>query len=247
MHRGFIINNIHFDTGPYYKIGQERFELQKATVEKNLKAFMFGNNTLDASRIQSNWFPQVKAHVFLSHSHRDADDVISFAGWLYHHFALEAFIDSTVWGYGDDLLKIIDDTYSRDDKGAFDYAKRNTSTSHVHMMLCTALAMMIDKTECLFFMDTPNSIMPTESIQKTLSPWIYFEIATSQMIRKKDPVRKMESLAIAYTLDLNHLATLDQADMNNWSGGNQLRDPLSALDRLYSIKPAEQQTDILLD
>ena len=50
MHRGFIINNISFDPDPYYEIGKERFELQKTTVQKNLDAFMAGDNILDATK-----------------------------------------------------------------------------------------------------------------------------------------------------------------------------------------------------
>ena len=257
MHRGFIINNISFDLDPYYDIGKERFELQKTTVQENLQAFMYGNNTLDASQMQSNWFPQTRAHVFLSHSHRDAHNAIAFAGWLYHFFSIDAFIDSAIWGYCDNLIQIIDNEYSRGADGEFDYIKRNISTSHVHMMLSTALTMMIDKTECLFFMDSPNSIMPTESIEKTASPWIYFEIATSQMIQKKAPVRTTvfesaeteqeylkRSLTMAYELDLNHLSELNRPDLDYWSTAKQYHSPESALDELYSIKPTKEIFDI---
>jgi hypothetical protein len=53
------------------------------------------------------------------------------------------------------------------------------------MMLSTALSMMIDKAECLFFLNTPNSIQATEAIDRTKSPWIYHEISISSLIRKR--------------------------------------------------------------
>ena len=165
MHRGFIINNISFDLDPYYNIGKARFDLQRATVEENLQAFMYGDNTLDASMMQSNWFPQTKAHVFLSHSHRDAHNAIAFAGWLYHFFKIDAFIDSAIWGYCDNLIQIIDNTYSRGADGEFDYTKRNISTSHVHMMLSTALTMMIDKTRVA--LDSADRTIPLNSDSMT--------------------------------------------------------------------------------
>lgn len=244
MYRGFTINDIPFDVEPYYEAGKARFDLQKTTIGQDLKAFMFGENALDASEMQANWFPQVKAHVFLSHSHRDARKAVGFAGWLYHYFRIEAFIDSLLWGYCDDLLKLIDDQYSKTAAGRYNYKKRNISTSHIHMMLSTALAMMMDKTECLLFMDTPNSVMPVEDMQKTLSPWIYFEIATSQMIEKKPPQRTSllegleEGLVMAYDLDLNHLDQLSGADLHQWVTAKRYRTPEKALDELYMIKPA---------
>ena len=258
MHRGFIINNISFDPDPYYEIGKERFELQKTTVQKNLDAFMAGDNILDATKMRDNWFPQVNAHAFISHSHRDANNAIAFAGWLYHHFKIDAFIDSGVWGYCEELQQIIDNEYSRDRSGGFDYRKRNATAAHIHMMLSTALAMMIDKAECLFFMDTPNSVMPAKDIQKTLSPWIYFEIATTQTIQKKAPVRVSvlesaenereyleRSLNMAYTLDLNHLQELEKTDLDYWSSGQQLKNAENALDKLYAFKPAKEYPDAL--
>lgn len=47
--------------------------------------------------MQVSWFPQIKADVFISHSHSDEKLAIIFAGWLYNAFGLTAFIDSCVW------------------------------------------------------------------------------------------------------------------------------------------------------
>ena len=61
--------------------------------------------------MQANWFPQIKADIFISHSHKDKGLALALAGWLEETFGLTAFIDSCVWGYANKLLKMIDDEY----------------------------------------------------------------------------------------------------------------------------------------
>lgn len=58
------------------------------------------------------------------------------------------------------------------------------------MMLSKALVTMMDRCECLFFLNTPSSITPADVIGEagtgsTTSPWIYSEIAMSGLIRRK--------------------------------------------------------------
>lgn len=57
------------------------------------------------------------------------------------------------------------------------------------MMLSTALNNMIDSTECLFFLNTPNSISLSNEItneQKfTYSPWLYSELTTASIVEKR--------------------------------------------------------------
>ena len=55
----------------------------------------------------------------------------------------------------------------------YDYNKRNYSTSHVHMMLSTALTMMMDEAECVIFLNTPNALSTKDIVHKTESPWIF--------------------------------------------------------------------------
>jgi hypothetical protein len=139
MYRGFKIGTLNFPAKSYL-IGQRLFNKQKAYVEKSLKSFIYGNNILDGSKIQASWFPQIDTNIFISHSHDDTDRAIAFAGWLWDNFKLTCFIDSLIWGYANDLLKEIDNDYCLNEDGTFyNYEKRNYSTSHVHMMLSTAL------------------------------------------------------------------------------------------------------------
>ncbi|MDX1956930.1 MAG: hypothetical protein SFU98_00055 [Leptospiraceae bacterium] len=202
--------------------------------------------------MQQEWFPQINSDIFISHSHRDEKLAITFAGWLNAKFGLKCFIDSCIWGYGNKLLEIIDRKYCPNEKGGYDYDKRNVSTSHVHMMLSSALAMMIDKTECLFFLNTNNSSISLDDIgrveNKTLSPWIYYEIGIARMIRIRVPQshRKVfskslllegdEYLKIAYPLNINHLSELTLDNLIKWVENYSLKNREHPLDILYKLK-----------
>lgn len=250
MYRGFNLE-LDWKSEEFYKKGLALYQSDNITVRSTLKDFAYTDGTLDGSLMQSNWFPQIKSDIFISHSHRDEKQAITLAGWLYETFKIKAFIDSCIWGYSDDLLKIIDKKYCLQDDGYYNYTKRNYSTSHVHMMLSTALTMMIDKTECLFFLNTPNSISTNEVVDKTESPWIYSEIAMTQMIRQTVPRRRLiqetkyfskggvvnESLKIKYDINLSHLSDIDRSTLVSWEEKNNSTNAGSALDILYKIKP----------
>ena len=146
--------NRHLETGK--KIYQKHEEMAK----KSLKEFIYDNGHIDGDSMKSNWFQMENVDIFISHSHQDITKVKAFAGWLYDEFKLTAFIDSCVWGYCNDLLQQIDDEYCKKKDGkTYDYNLRNYTTSHVHMMLATALTEMIDNTECIMFYNTPNSVL----------------------------------------------------------------------------------------
>ena len=101
-----------------------------------LKDFILDNGNIDGTSLKEHWFPLISADIFLSHSHKDIEKVKGFAGWLYNEFGLRAFIDSSVWGYCDELLLEIDkkycfqpktDTYSSSRREAFRSAKEQNS------------------------------------------------------------------------------------------------------------------------
>lgn len=215
----------------WHSIGIEMYENYKAIVKTKLSDFALDSSgKLDGTAMQNNWFPQIETDIFISHSHRDKKLAICLAGWLFQTFKIKSFIDSCVWGYSDDLLKIIDEKYCYNEYlRTYDYEKRNYSTSHVHMMLSTALTMMIDKSECLFFINTPNSLTVSDVINnKTSSPWIYSEITISNLIQKKGPIRQeilrksktsslFENLLVDYNVDLSHMEDMDSKILNRWN------------------------------
>ena len=126
--------NLHVQTG------RDLFEEDSKKIRKELKDFILDNGNIDGTSLKEHWFPLISADIFLSHSHKDIEKVKGFAGWLYNEFGLRAFIDSSVWGYCDELLLEIDKKYCFQPKrDTYSYEKRNHTTSHVHMMLSSAL------------------------------------------------------------------------------------------------------------
>lgn len=236
----------------FYSKGKDIYRITKHHIKENLDKFIDSDEALNGTKMQNNWFPQIDADIFISHSHKDEKQAIGLAGWLYERFGLKAFIDSCVWGYSAELLKMIDNKYCLQSDGqAYSYELRNFSTSHVHMMLATALTMMIDKTECLFFLNTPNSLSAKEIINKTESPWIYHELAMTKFIRnrklqeyRKGLIKKRfelaeagkESLVVKYDVKLDHLHNLTQEDLTNWMLLNNRTQHNYPLDILYAYK-----------
>ena len=183
--------------------GNRIYENHEVLAKKSLKEFIYDNAHIDGTAMKSNWFQIENVDVFISHSHQDINKVKAFAGWLYDEFNLTAFIDSCAWGYCNDLLKQIDDEHCKKKDGkTYDYDLRNYTTSHVHMMLSTALTEMIDNTECIMFYNTPNSVSLADDLRTikkekkkvTLSPWIYHELAMTSLVRKCKPCRTVSLL-----------------------------------------------------
>ena len=262
MWRGFNVRIHDKDLyNQYYSIGKSLYDKQTSSAKDTLDRYCNADGSLNASEMEKHWFPLIKADIFISHSHRNKKLAISLAGFISNKFGLSSFIDSCIWGYSDELLKMIDDEcckdnpphYDKDNPPHYDYDKRNRSTSHVHMMLSAALSMMIDKTECLFFLNTPQSIKPREVINEedniTNSAWIYSELTISKLIRKKKPGRMLlikkgsrldEATAewheIEHKADLTHLKPITQEDLNDWARKRQSphsNESTHSLDILY--------------
>lgn len=164
--------------------------MTKNKLKKMIKESSFEEGTLHADSIWDDWFPEIKADVFISHSSTDVNDAKKFANFLKEYFNLTSFIDSDIWGHADELLRDIDNTYCLNHGGeTYDYKKRNASTAHVHMILSHALTRMIDKTECVIFLESDNSITTKDAVNKTYSPWIFHELATVDSITLSSPKR----------------------------------------------------------
>lgn len=253
MHRGFKLSleDVEFPSLAQIE-GEKIFRKHASAVEAVLGSFV-RNGALDGDRMQAHWFPKLPCDVFISHARADTDVAIQLAGWLKYRLGLTPFVDSTAWGYADDLLRLIDNEYcwSRERK-SYDYASRNRSTSHVHMMLSVAIAQMIDKAECVFFLNSPASLTPSDVILGgdgfTGSPWIYAEIQMTRLIQKrtKDAHRTgvkiakalTESLTIQHSVQVDHLTPIDVDDLISWGKVKDESDSrIHALDILYKIVP----------
>lgn len=255
---------LNCDKLDYYSIGKNIYRHIQKRINESLDSYIGVDGTINGSELQSDWFPSINAHVFLSHSHKDEKLAIRFAGWLYYNFGLLTFIDSCIWSYSDDLLKKIDEKYCKNKKRRiYYYDTRNISTSHVHMMLMNALMKMIDKSECVFFLNTDNSIIKIKeeidkNIEKTYSPWIYSEINATNLIRRK-PLFPMERnrgnvsyslyeyvdnlFIMNHTVNLSEMYEINDDVLSSWeksnidSNGYLTKEVIGirALDELYKL------------
>lgn len=237
-----------------YKNNQ--FKKINKIVHSSLDKYLIIDGSLDASEIENDWFPNVDAHIFLSHSHEDEQAVICFAGFLYENYGIKSFIDSTVCGYANEILNQIDKEYcvKEEKKGGgytYDYDKRNQSTAHVHMLLQGALAKMINKCECLMVVNTPASLKVSEIGKETTtsSPWIYSELLMANTFPRRNledhntavsnesfSVSENFDLKINYKVGLEKFVDINLNEIIESANKVNKKDARSVLDRLYVDK-----------
>jgi hypothetical protein len=248
-----------------YKAGLEAYASVQNEVKEQLDDFIRNDGMVDAAMLEKAWFPNLKCDVFLSHSHSDEKLAIAFANWLKQKFGISTFIDSTVWGYALDLQRELDDRYNKKPDGmGYYYEGSNRVCGFVDMLLATSLSKMIDNCECLMFLETGNSIIPTnKSNQETSSPWIYHELLQSKIIEKKylRPKTKMFSqggrvvntvtesrqtvFRPALPAETGHLYTLNDARLLNWlkiyQDNSEQISAYESLDLLYRLTTDDQK------
>lgn len=226
----------------YKEIGNNTLDKNKELIEKDLENYINVDGTIDASTLENDWFPSVEIDIFLSHSHMDSDNAIILAGLLEEKFGLRVFIDSCVWGYADDLFKKIDNKYCKNSHpNSYSYEKRNKSTSYVHLLLNGALMKMINKSKCVMFLNTNNSLTNRNTLLEgnTSSPWIYSELLmTNILLENQDIIYHSEEvnfdLSMRFPIKLENLIEVKNDDLKNW-----LRNTISkkddAISKLYQI------------
>lgn len=224
------------------EIGEKHLRNQKAQYETDLIKYVT-DKEIDGSKIQNEWFPQIDADIFISHSHKDRNLACALAGWLHTNFGLKCFIDFNVWGYCEDLLEDMNsrlsDKRSNGEGGyLYNHQSANQVSQHVNAMLSIALQKMIDKVETVIFLNTHNAVQVcTDShMNKTYSPWIYSEIISTQIVRKKpllvyrhyatlqhgarmalfESAQSVMQWAISYSVSLKHLVPLNEDNLNRW-------------------------------
>lgn len=236
MYRSFNLTLDQGDLADVYAHSWDSSPMRNSARSDLLKHLKGGQ--LDAEALENDWFGSVNANVFISHSHADLGVATKLAKLLEEEFKLTPFIDSHVWGYADELLLEIDNTFCMNEGGqTYSYQLRNRSTSHVHLMLAAALTKMIDKCELVIFLNTENSILPKNfarnSSEATGSPWIYSELNATKFLRKRRPTRlalesyqtkraaqdsvSAEALPVfAYAAPLAHLTPFSAREFHSW-------------------------------
>ena len=257
MYTAFNLINVRdvFNNGVPMSAYEEFYSISNDTdlteTRSSLSKYLLNDVIIDGHLMSEDWFPQVKADIFLTHSHLDKEYAYALAGWLNVNLGLKVFVDSAIWGYADELLNEIDNKYCMTGRGSYSYEGRNITTAHVHMMLSTALLKMIDKAECLLFLSTENSTTSQFSNcmngSATYSPWIYSEIAIANCIRRE---RKREGVIFesardsaeirkyqaVYPLELEGLPVITSKVLDKWrSTRAKYTKNIHSLDILYGI------------
>lgn len=128
---------------------------------------------------------------------------------------------------------------------------KGRAANHVNTMLTIALQKMIDRCECVLFLNTNQSILPYEKTLRdaTESPWIYSEIVCTQLIRHKELKEYRKEIFHedqrmlfeasggfhpAYSVSLDHLMPLNMGDLMEWEQNYPKNTPKHhPLDYLY--------------
>lgn len=226
MHYGFNLSLDRRDLPVSKTIVEAHTKSVDAKVVDLRRYLMRDGNSINAELIAEHLFPKVNCDVFISHSYDDQDIAIQLAYELKKK-GVEAFVDSVVWGSAYELLRVIDNKYSKvDGNENYNYERRNRSTAHVYMILATALQKMIMRSSSLLFLNTGRSISTKHSIQgesMTHSPWIHMELMFSQMMWELEGGAMldaaMESASAApvfHTAPTWHLRSVSSSKFVNW-------------------------------
>ena len=252
MYRAF---NVILNSNEYLGYANtQQYENDKSISLQNLRRIINSKDMLQASEIKKLLLPSKRYDIFISHSHKDLELAKGFANYLYLFFNVTCFIDSLYWGNIDELQNELNELHLTYDgvtkKSYYDYEKTLQVAKHADMILASALTEMIDNCECVFFLNTDNSVIRgTEAISKneTYSPWIYHEVFTTTIIQKKQRSKFNESYQfrdnaikqipdISYGLDLSGMTVLREEDIFEWEikiNSNKDKHPL---DVLYNLK-----------
>ena len=219
------------------KLGRDKLQNDDEDIREYLSEVICCG-TIDGTSLIEKYFPTLKKDVFLSYSHNDQDLAYAIAGLLQNYFGLSVFIDSMFWGNADELLKEIDIQYCyQEESETYNYRKRNLTTSHVHIMLMSAIMKAMDQSEIVIFLNTPKSapnlkeaLINGQYDEHTLSPWIYEEVLLTTMLKEtgwsvyREEQRLDENalfhfdsdIRIAYKLPREKLISLTVEDIEVW-------------------------------
>lgn len=219
----------------YEQIGRDQKDKAQKVIQEKI---LSGKWVIDGEGTESEWFPQLKKHVFISHSHKDEGIALLVAGVLKDRLGIDAFVDSAAWGCYRELAECLYEatrvryiSLSSPQKDLL----RSSAAEHAHCMLSKSLIQMMDRCECMFFLGTKASVGLNNigtSDYSTFSPWIYTEIEASRVLRRyKYPrsVRKVineslrsfamdeaPQLEVVYPLNIEHLGKLSPQAFLQW-------------------------------
>ncbi|MFO1439238.1 MAG: hypothetical protein U1F81_13050 [Verrucomicrobiaceae bacterium] len=242
---------------PRHVIGGEHMcSIENDSLRKPLSAFILEDGNIDGGKLSGSWFPEVNAEVFISHSHADTKLAHGLAGWMFENFGIYSFIDSTVWGHYAHLLEQLCKAHAPYPSLWESY--KDELSPHVHLMLASALSVMMDKTECVIFIHSENSVIHNTAQTRTRSPWLLHEVQMMRLLRQRSLMEHRKTLfqeshgsekrshevQIHHPIDLTRLLVIRESDMLQWELMVSLKQilaqfkvpikpPLKPLDWLY--------------
>lgn len=253
MYRAF---NVTLDSNGYLNyVNTKQYENDKSISLQKLRKIINSYNIIRAHEIKKLLLPSKHYDIFISHSHKDLELAKGLSNYLQLFFGVSCFIDSLYWGNIDELQEELNRMHLHEDKATgkeyYDHQSTMEVAKHANMILASALTEMIDNCECVFFLNTDNSVIRgTEAISKneTYSPWIYHEVFTTTIIQKKQRSKFNESYQfrdnaikqipdISYGLDLSGMTVLREEDILEWGTKINSNKDKHPLDVLYNLNP----------
>lgn len=165
---------------------KKKAELDKEELaSKILGCYNADNDRFDGTKMQEMLFPQIpQTSVFLSHSYGDIDQALAIQAQIKSK-NVKVFIDSLYW---QSVYKIQEELSKYDPDSVL---------KHLHVMLITAIAQMIQSSQYFLFLQSDNSISDIQgnNINKeTQSPWIYYELKIAEMLKQPPSTHTSQEL-----------------------------------------------------
>ncbi|AFI03470.1 hypothetical protein [Helicobacter cetorum] len=161
----------------------------------------------------SPFMPQLEnAQVFLSHSHRDKNQVLKVKNYLESNTNCKVFIDSLFWDYKDNVLRELGDydntikidTESKKTSENFNLSNFISISDALTLILRESLQDMIMKCPYFVFLESKNSLIKRLTADKkdllgmTYSAWIYEELQIAHSLSKDNLTFSMENFKIEH-------------------------------------------------
>lgn len=257
MFKGFNIKDVTFDNissmkEEYMKKNKKQLLSIKSDFVEPIESYLKEGMIFDGDSLKQGWFPSKENFdIFISHSGSDENLAYALAEWLQENFNLTCFIDSLVWKHVSSLKLALDLFFFKKYGEEYDSFFRDRVSQHVHLMLNTSLMEVMDRCECLFFLNTPQSVDVSElGYYLTDSPWLFSEIGMFNSIQKKQRRKTLfeahKTTAnfsnIQYKLNLKDLKILDADDLNSWNDMVKWNKYKHSLDVLYSYSSRKKSS-----
>ncbi|ECO3391936.1 hypothetical protein FX692_08155 [Campylobacter jejuni] len=174
MNEIFKININEINENQYCSSKKNEYDRNKKSLTNIIEeCYNFQNSSFDGKKMQDCFFPQIsQTSVFLSHSYNDIKKALSIKSKIESECKdIKVFVDSLYW----------QSIYDAEINLAKQY-NTNTVLKHLHIMITTAIAQMIQSSRYFIFLESENSIADIKYNKTTESPWIYFELEIAKML-----------------------------------------------------------------